>query len=169
LVPSIPMPRAHTQVWPAKCTPSTISAHLLPHHLRQRELGRATMIDWDPFLSPGVGRPPGGMLRPDVPAQPTALDVWLVQVIAGALAAESTCWRCDAQLDPRVRVRPRRHQPRGWRVSVRATCTGWRRHRHHAEAVGEAGDIVLGLLAPKRVRWLAREAVRARPRHAPRM
>jgi hypothetical protein len=110
------------------------------------------MMDWDPFLTPGLGRPPGGMLQPECDAQPTAFDVWLVQVIAGALAAQSMCWRCDARLDPRVRVGPQRHQPLGWPLSVGARCTGWRHHRHYAQAVQESGDIVLGLLAPNRSR-----------------
>jgi len=117
------------------------------------------MIEWEPFLGAGFERSLRGepARAADRPA-PTALDVSVVEVLAAAVAAESTCWTCGAPLDPRVRVTPWRapYPPVGWRLSVRTKCTGWRRHRHQAQAERQSGDLVFGLLTPKRMRAGAR-------------
>lgn len=118
-------------------------------------------MDWFEFLSSDVGAGfPGpldeqGGASPEVtdrwPAvwgieEPTAADLWLVDVVYGTIAPCATCSACGAALGRRLRVTawPTLRGRLLWRVSVRTRCWGWRRHAHVANVTRSFGDVVLG-------------------------
>jgi hypothetical protein len=77
--------------------------------------------------------------------QPTAVDMWLVQLTYQIVAAESCCQVCSAPLGRRVRVLPlSAGDPPSWRLSVVTKCKGWKRHGHIATVTEKSSDIVLG-------------------------
>jgi hypothetical protein len=82
------------------------------------------------------------------PGEPTAIDLWLIQLTYAFVAAGSRCSRCDAPLgrDLRVVPSPVGPAPSRWHVSVVTRCTGWRRHRHTAHVARPSKDLLLGAL-----------------------
>jgi hypothetical protein len=80
-----------------------------------------------------------------VPASPTALDLWVIQLTYEVVAAESTCARCGARLCHRLRVMPSAAaRPGSWTLPIVTRCKGFRRHRHIAIAEEVSDDLVLG-------------------------
>ena len=78
--------------------------------------------------------------------EPTAADLWLIEVVYGTMATGTTCRRCDAALGRGLRVIawPTLRGRLLWRVSVRTRCWGWRRHADVACVSRRRGDVVLG-------------------------
>jgi hypothetical protein len=74
----------------------------------------------------------------------TVLDLALIQLVYGVVAAESTCSRCGAPLGSALRVMHSALDNTPWTVSIVARCSGWRRHRHIAVVDETANDLVLG-------------------------
>ncbi len=109
--------------------------------------------------SPSVGSQGEGMTRAECPttAQPTAVDVWLIQLIYETIAAESCCGMCGCPLGRGLQVASSPPDlPRSWTVSIVTRCTGWRRHRHIASATETSDGLELGPFCPSRA---AQEAV----------
>ena len=81
-------------------------------------------------------------------AEPTALDMWLVQVAYEVVAAESRCAKCGSPLGRGLLLAPSSevHPLFRWRVSIATRCSGWRRHRHVANVVKASNDLLLGSL-----------------------
>jgi hypothetical protein len=78
--------------------------------------------------------------------EPMAIDVSLLHIVYGLLAAETRCSRCGAPLGRglRVEVWPTLVRSVQWRVRVRTSCRGWRRHRHAAAVGLSSSDLLLG-------------------------
>jgi len=74
----------------------------------------------------------------------TAIDLWMIELTYGFVAAESRCTRCGTPLGRGLRVTPSvtTHSP--WIVSILTRCRGWRRHRHVATVVEASNDLALG-------------------------
>jgi hypothetical protein len=90
--------------------------------------------------------PPGGSARHGRSAH---VDLWLIRLTHGFVAATSRCGRCDAPLGRRLHleVSPAGAAPT-WHVRVTARCRGWRRHRHAAVVTEVAGNLRFGPLRP---------------------
>jgi hypothetical protein len=72
------------------------------------------------------------------------LDLWLIAVTSGAIAAQSTCTRCPAPLRRRIRVDRFTDVGSPSAASAVTTCAGWRRHRHVATVTESANHLVFG-------------------------
>ncbi len=98
-----------------------------------------TWLPWmrDPDEDFGV---PGGASRSrQGTAGVTATDVWLVETIYEAIAAQSWCASCGAPLKPHLQLLPMEFgRAPSWSVTVITRCRGWRRHRQVARA--DAGE-----------------------------
>ena len=79
-------------------------------------------------------------------AQPTPLDMWLIELTYTVVAEQSSCGKCDAQLGRRISVRPSPPGSSSWQATVAIRCRGWRRHRHLAEVAEVSKDLRLGPL-----------------------
>jgi hypothetical protein len=111
-------------------------------------------MEWDPFLNWELGHAPPGAARPPTGATlPTDLDLWLVQLAYEVIARESRCGVCGARLGRSVRATPSPHTHPAcqWQVTILTTCTGWRRHRHRADAVA-GQDVQFGAFTRSWVR-----------------
>ena len=114
-------------------------------------------IEWDPFawysLSPDRVSGDRQARAPRL----SALDWWLLRTAYEVMASESCCTLCGAPLGQRLRVTspPAQHSTSRSLASFATRCTGWRRHRHHADALEASGDLVLGPLTPTRHRGQA--------------
>jgi hypothetical protein len=75
----------------------------------------------------------------------TAIDLELVEIAYGVIAAESSCSTCGAPLGRCLRITRTPAAPvlAHWRLSVVTRCCGWRRHRHLADVAGRR-DLDLG-------------------------
>ncbi len=101
--------------------------------------------EFDALLRPAP-RPPGGDRDPA--PDPSAVDLWLVDLAYGVVTAATRCARCGANLGAPRRRTPSAAGTRGWSVAVVVRCRGRRRHRHTATATRAAGDLALGPLRP---------------------
>lgn len=87
----------------------------------------------------------------EVVVPPTAVDVWLVQLVYEVMAAESRCAMCGAPLGRRLRIVPSPDgQSPSWCLLAATRCRGWRRHRHLATVAEASMDISLGPFRPRR-------------------
>jgi hypothetical protein len=109
-------------------------------------------MDWYPFpgefeaaLGRALGPWPGHLDEAGIRASGaptcstlTAVDLDLIDVIYGFVAAESTCSTCGAPLGRSLRVIPWSSCAAAarWQVHVTTRCRGWRRHRHVAAVTG---------------------------------
>jgi hypothetical protein len=106
-------------------------------------------MEWDPFLSWELRQPPRATAgAPTGHPLTSDLDLWLVQQAYEVIAHASQCQACGARLGRSLRVSPvaSPHPAMHGRLSVATRCTGWKRHRHHADAVVGA-DLVFGVFS----------------------
>ena len=94
-----------------------------------------------------IGARIDGRLRPGAqpadretwgPDEPSAIDLALIRIVYGVVAAGTGCSKCGSPLGRRLRG------PVRWRVSVRTRCGGTRRHLHIATVGRGPNDLVLG-------------------------
>ena len=78
--------------------------------------------------------------------EPGPVEVSLLEIVYGFIAAETGCCRCDTPLGRRLRVDawPTLLGATRWRVSVKTSCRGWRRHRHTAAVGRTSAGVLLG-------------------------
>ena len=102
-----------------------------------------------------IGARIDGRLRPGAqpadretwgPDEPSAIDLALIRIVYGVVAAGTGCSKCGSPLERRLRVItwPTLRGPVRWRVSVRTRCGGTRRHLHIATVGRGPTDLVLG-------------------------
>lgn len=78
-------------------------------------------------------------------ATPTAIDLWLIEVVYETVAEGSLCKKCGAQLGRGLALTPLTwYDTDSWRVRVQTRCRGWRRHRHRAEVTQTWNDLQIG-------------------------
>jgi hypothetical protein len=85
--------------------------------------------------------------EPHSSAEPTELDLALVETLYEAIAAGTFCARCGATLGRRLRLVPSSRpatMPGSWRLLVVTRCHGWLRHPFAADVLEEAGDLRMG-------------------------
>ncbi len=82
------------------------------------------------------------------PRVPSALDIQVVLALYTALIEQVGCVNCGAPLHRVVKVDLAHSSVNPTVVIVVTRCRGWRRHRHKACVVDEAGDLRFGQFRP---------------------
>jgi hypothetical protein len=78
----------------------------------------------------------------------TALDLTVVRLVYGVVAAQSRCARCGAGLRRDVRVTSVACDCPQRTALVETVCGGWRRHRHVARVDEASNDLLVGPFRP---------------------
>ena len=80
------------------------------------------------------------------PDEPSAIDLSLIRIVYGVVAAGTRCSKCGSPLGRRLRVItwPTLFGPARWRVSVSTKCSGRWRHLHTATVGRCPTDLALG-------------------------
>ena len=106
-------------------------------------------MDWGWFLwARGWGCDPAGT-GADREESRGSVDLGLLGLYYGTVAARLSCGRCGARLRRAVRVAPALRDPTIGAIAVTTRCRGWWRHRHRATVTGRAaGQLRLNDLRP---------------------
>jgi hypothetical protein len=120
--------------------------------IRAGSLGEQVVMEWMPWPWDHTSDEPDGPApldrRQETPRVPSAsgaqvsyLDVQLIGVLYGTIAAGSYCEDCGARFARGLRILPppmEREWP--WQLLVVTKCRGWRHHLHAATVVVNEGD-----------------------------
>lgn len=106
-------------------------------------------MDWlwpgDGWVGPG---PSGSPRDPQSCNEGAAVDLGLLRIYYGTMAARPCYTRCGARIRPLVLVERISAYSTIGAIAVTTRCRGWRRHRHRATVTGRPGEVRLGELWP---------------------
>ena len=84
--------------------------------------------------------PSGSDADRQAPSTSMAVDLELLRLYYGTVAARLACTRCGARLGRAVLVKPAAGYVTIGAISATTRCRGWRRHFHRATVTGRAAD-----------------------------